>query len=234
MRSPLLWLLWAGFILYAFLFAPPDQPDTFDLIQDLSTGQWDGINPLIIALFNLMGVWPLIYSALLYADGAGQRIPAWPFAIASFGVGAFALLPYLALRRPNPTFPGKPNGFIRLMDSRWLGGAIALGTLTLLGYGLLEGNWADFVAQWQQSRFIHVMSLDFCLLCGLVGTLLGDDMARRGLDSRQMFWAIALTPLLGIVAYLCFRPSLTGTSNPASMENVEATPTAQVSGVRQP
>jgi hypothetical protein len=39
-------LLWLGFITYAFVFAPPDQPDTFKLIKNLSTGQWQGINPL--------------------------------------------------------------------------------------------------------------------------------------------------------------------------------------------
>jgi len=31
-------LLWVGFVTYAFLLAPPDQPDTFELIKNLSTG----------------------------------------------------------------------------------------------------------------------------------------------------------------------------------------------------
>ncbi len=66
-------LLWLGFVTYAFLLAPPNQPDTFDLIKNLSTGQIAGINPLVVALFNIMGVWPLIYSALLFIDGRGQR-----------------------------------------------------------------------------------------------------------------------------------------------------------------
>ncbi len=90
-------LLWLGFIVYAFLFAPPEQPDTFQLIKNLSIGQWQGINPLVIALFNLMGIWPLIYSAVVLIDGRGQKISAWLFAVASFAVGAFALLPYLGL-----------------------------------------------------------------------------------------------------------------------------------------
>ena len=207
-KSVAFWLLWIGFITYAFALAPPNQSDTFTLIQHLSLGQWGDINPLIIALFNLMGIWPLIYSALMYSDGHGQPVPAWLFAIASFALGGFAILPYLALRQPNSSFLGCPGRFIHLVESHWLGGAIALGSLTLLGYGFIAGDWGNFVEQWQQSRFIHVMSLDFCLLSSLVGVLLGDDMARHGLSDRRIFWAIVLTPLIGIVTYLCLRPPL--------------------------
>ncbi|HEY9608224.1 MAG TPA: DUF2834 domain-containing protein, partial [Allocoleopsis sp.] len=91
-------LLWLSIVIYAFFLAPPNQPDTFELIKNLSTGNWGGINPLIISLFNIMGIWPMIYGCLMFIDGRDQKIPAWPFAAGSFGVGAFALLPYLALR----------------------------------------------------------------------------------------------------------------------------------------
>ena len=96
--QPWLWVLWAGFALYAFLLAPPDRPETFDLIVRLSTGQVAAENPLIVALFNLMGIWPLVYCCVLFADGRGQPVRAWPFAIGSMVLGAFVLLPYLALR----------------------------------------------------------------------------------------------------------------------------------------
>lgn len=202
------WLLWVGVIVYAFFLAPPNQPDTFELIKNLSTGKWDGINPLIIALFNIMGIWPFIYSCLLFIDGREQKTPVWPFAAASFGVGAFALLPYLALRQPNQEFRGSKSLFLKLLDSRWLGVALTLGTLFLLGFGLLQGDWGDFIQQWQTNRFIHVMSLDFCLLCLLFPALLGDDMARRGLKHSPLFWVVALLPLLGPLLYLCIRPPL--------------------------
>ena len=94
-------LLWLGFLSYAFLLAPPDQPETFTLIQNLSTGQWNGINPWVIALFNVMGIWPLLYFGVMFADGDRQPVRAWPFAIASMAVGAFSILPYLALRTPH-------------------------------------------------------------------------------------------------------------------------------------
>jgi hypothetical protein len=202
------WLLWVGVIIYAFFLAPPNQPDTFELIKNLSTGKWDGINPLIIALFNIMGIWPFIYSCLLFIDGKEQKIPAWPFAAGSFGVGAFSLLPYLALRQPNQEFTGSKGIFLKFLDSRLLGVALSLGTLVLLGFGLLKGDWTDFIQQWQTNRFIHVMSLDFCLLCLLFPALLGDDMARRGLKNPSLFWVVTLLPLVGPLLYLSIRPPL--------------------------
>lgn len=205
-------LLWVGLLVYAFLLAPPNQPDTVELIKNLSTGKWEGINPLIISLFNIMGVWPLIYSGLLFIDGREQKIPAWLFATGSFGVGAFALLPYLALRQPNQQFTGSKDILLKLMDSRWLGVVLTLGSLALLSFGLLNGDWRDFIQQWQTNRFIHVMSLDFCLLCLLFPALLGDDMARRGLKNPAFFWVVALLPLIGSSLYLCVRPPLPDSS----------------------
>lgn len=187
------------------MLAPPEQPGTFELIKNLSTGQWEGINPIVIALFNIMGIWPLIYSAVVFIDGRGQKIPAWLFATFSFGVGAFALLPYLALREPNEQFIGKKNTLIKLLDSRVTGFVLTIASVILVAFGL-QGDWGNFVQQWQTNRFIHVMSLDFCLLCLLFSALIEDDMARRGWKNLQLFRLIALIPLFGPLIYLCVRP----------------------------
>lgn len=205
-------LLWLGFVVYAFLVAPPDSPDTLDLIKRLSVGDIGGINPLIVALFNLMGVWPLAYSCLLFADGRGQKIRAFPFVIGSFALGAFALMPYLALRQPNPTFAGKKDKVISAFDSRLLGVLLTVAAVALVAFGLSQGNWADFVQQWKTSRFIHVMSLDFCLLCLLFPTLLKDDLARRNFQKSWVFGLVCLLPLFGPLLYLCLRPSLVETT----------------------
>ncbi len=208
----LFWLLWLGFSGYAFLLAPPDRPDTFQLIIDLSTGKWAGINPLVIALFNLMGILPLVYAALILIDGKTQRIPAGLFSAASFGVGAFAILPYLALREPNSRPIGDRRGIVKLVDSRWLGILLSIGTLVLLAYGIDRGNWADFVQQWRTSRFIHVMSLDFCLLSLLLPVLISDDMQRRRFTNPAAIRLLSLIPLFGGLIYLCIRPSLPDTT----------------------
>ena len=217
-RKIALALLWVGFAAYAFLLAPPDLPDTFQLIKNLSTGQWQGINPLIVSLFNIMGIWPAIYWCLLFADGRTQKVAAWPFAAASMGVGAFALLPYLILREPGRDFTGQKNIFLKLLDSRLTGVFLAIGTVVLVVYGLRGGDWGDFVHQWQTDRFIHVMSLDFCLLCLLFPTLLEDDMARREMKGSKLFWLVALVPLFGPLIYLCLRSPLLAASESSSVQ----------------
>lgn len=222
-KKILLALVWIGFVGYAFTLAPPDRPETFDLIKNLSTGNVAGINPLIVALFNIMGVLPMAYSCITFLDGRSQKIPAWLFTTFSFGVGAFALLPYLIFRKPNPIFTGQKNWFLKLLDSRITGGAIALGGIGLFIYGVTNGDWSNFVQQWQTSRFIHVMSLDFCLLCALFPVLLQDDIKRRGLENSQVFKILSFVPFFGALIYLVLRPPTIEQSNAVSPEQVPAT-----------
>lgn len=204
----LLGLLWLGLLGYSVVLAPPNQPDTFELIQQLSTGQLAGINPAIVALFYIMGIWPLIYGGLLFTDGKTQSAPAWPFAIASFGVGAFAILPYLIWRTPSQPFKGDETWVLRVVNSRWLGLIAAIASIGLVIYGVSQGDWAVFGQRWQSDRFVHVMSLDFGLLCVLFPRLLSDDMARRGIQDHRLLWLVSLVPLIGSAAYLVLRPPL--------------------------
>ncbi len=199
-------LLWLAFVGYAVLLTPVDQGEALPLIQNLSTGQWEGINPLILALFNLMGIWPMVYSGILYTDGCGQKIPAWPFAAGSFAFGAFALLPYLVLREPAPDWSVESNRWLNFWNSRWLGIALAGGAIVLIFYGLTQGDWENFTHQWQTNPFIHIMSLDFCVLSLLFPTLVSDDLARRKMDRR--WWVMTIIPLLGPLAYLMLRSPL--------------------------
>ncbi|WP_247215814.1 DUF2834 domain-containing protein [Synechococcus sp. C9] len=208
MKTALLWVIWLGFVGYAFLLAPPDQPETWDLIQRLIRFDVAGVNPLIVALFNLMGVWPGIYAAVLLTDGRGQKIPAWPFVAGSFALGAFALLPYLALRRPFPEWRGSVSWGLRLWNSRVLG-VVWLGlTLGFMGYGLSQGSWGEWWQAFQTSRFIHVMSLDFLLLSVLFPLVLGDDMTRRRVNHTPWFALVSALPMVGAALYLILRPRL--------------------------
>lgn len=219
-KKILLTLVWIGFVSYAFTLAPPQQPDTFDLIANLSTGKIAGVNPLIVALFNIMGVLPMAYSCITFLDGRSQKIPAWLFTLASFGTGAFALLPYLIFRQPSPTFQGQKNWLLKILDSRITGSAIALGGIGLFLYGVANGDWSNFVQQWQTSRFIHVMSLDFCLLCALFPMLLQDDMKRRGLTDSNLFKILSFVPFFGALIYLALRPPTIEQSTPVPSEQV--------------
>jgi hypothetical protein len=208
MRQLFFGIVWLGLIAYAFILSPPDQPDTFDMILRLSTGDWVGINPLIVALFNAMGIWPMVYACVALIDGQGQKIPAWPFVVGSFAVGAFAILPYLALRQPNPKFLGPKTAVLRLVDARWVGALLMVGAIAVLTLGLLNGDWADYWQQWQTNRFIHVMTIDFAMLWLLFPALLQDDMARRNLKQPWIYAGVLALPLLGAGLYLTLRPGL--------------------------
>ncbi|OUL30432.1 hypothetical protein BV372_21940 [Nostoc sp. T09] len=208
-RKLALWLLWAGFIAYIVFLAPPLHLDeTLALLKNIFTFNWAAINPIILSLFSLVGIWLLIYSGLLFIDGRMQRIAFWPFAIASVGSGVLGLLPYLALREPNQQFSGQKDAFLNLLDSRLYGIILTLSTVVLLTYGFAFGDWGDYVQQFQSDRFINGMSLAFCLFYLLFPTVVGDDMARRRFPNAQVFLAVVFVPLLGSVAYLCLRPPL--------------------------
>ncbi|NEQ51045.1 MAG: DUF2834 domain-containing protein [Leptolyngbya sp. SIO3F4] len=212
MQSLTLGLLWLGFVAYAMLLSPPSTPDTLEVIGQLSTGQWAALNPFVVVLFNLMGLWPIVYASLALTDGSEQSIPAWPFVVGSFGFGAFALMPYLALRKTTQGLPLRlaDTALLKVLNHRLLGVGVAIATLLLIAYGLIQGHgsetWQDFVQQFSTSQFIHVMSLDFCMLTLLTPSLLWDDIARR--NAATAWRAVSLLPLLGPALYLALRPTV--------------------------
>ncbi len=207
-RKIIFGLIWVSFISYAVCFAPSASPDTWDIIANLSAGNWQEINPWVVSLFNLMGVLPAVYACLLLFDGRSQKIPAWIFVVASFGLGAFALLPYLAFRESNTVWDGDKNLLLKILESPITGLILTLLAIALLGLGIAYGDWGDFVWQWQTNQFIHIMGLDFCLLSLLFPTLVKDDSIRRGIKNPEIFWVISFIPLFGTLIYLCLRSPL--------------------------
>lgn len=213
-QSLALGALWLGFVVYAVLLSPPSTPNTIEVIRQLSTGQWALLNPWVVVLFNLMGLWPLVYASLALSDGHEQSIPAWPFVVGAFGFGAFALMPYVALRKPTCHLPHRlpDTALLKRLNHRWLGWAVMVATLTLIVYGVAQGHlsetWQDFCYQFSTSQFIHVMSLDFCMLTLLTPSLLWDDIARR--KAAPGWRAVSLLPLVGPALYLALRPLAEG------------------------
>ncbi|MFM1841344.1 MAG: hypothetical protein RLZZ490_75 [Cyanobacteriota bacterium] len=212
---PLLWLrrfiliaLWLGLLIFAFGWSPPMDSNTVELIKRLSLGQWQGINPVIIALFNLMGVWPFIFGAVILVDGHGQKIPAWPFLVGSFFLGAFMILPYLILREPNARVVEDPPQGLGFWESPWLGRCLFLVAIACVGGAIGWGDWQEFGQQWQQSQFIAVMSSDFLCLCLVFPFIAADDLRRRHIFSGLNLGIICALPLFGPLLYLSRRPPL--------------------------
>lgn len=82
--------LWLGLIIYATRFSPNQVPafDTY-LIRKFLFLEVDDvrINPIFTQIFFAMGIWPVIYSALLVPGQLRRQIPPWPFCLLSFGFG---------------------------------------------------------------------------------------------------------------------------------------------------
>lgn len=203
-----LWLVWLIFTTYTLLIAPLDQPGVLTLMEKLIKFELSDINPIVVSIFWLMGVWPMIYAGFLFIDERTQKISAWPSFLTSNGAGVIGLLPYLIVRRPNQEFSGNKNIWIKILDSRLYGVILSLVTAGLLSYAILAGDWQDFFKQWHTNPFVHLISLDFCLMCVVFPSVLGDDMGRRGLRDSKIFWIVNLVPLLGALAYLSLRPPL--------------------------
>lgn len=211
LRKVGLWAIWFGFIVYVLFFAPPLRSNLLQPIQTLLSGQIPMLNPVVISIFSMVGIWLLIYSCLIFADGRMQRIPAWAFMLGSIASGVVALIPYLALREPNEQFSGEKDPWLSVMDSRSTGIILTISTVVLLLFAILFGDWGAFVESFLTDKFIHGMTLAVGLFTLLFPypTLLGDDMARRGLmRDSQFFWLVALVPLFGPLIYLCLRPNI--------------------------
>lgn len=209
-RKALLWVLWISFVGYTMWLNPLGQAYTWQVGGKLLTFQLGEVNSYLVAIFWLMGVWPMIYACLLFADGHMQKLPAWPFFVGANALGMLWLMPYFLFRQRQQTFAGEKDRWLAWLDRRstgvWL---LAIATLLML-YALVTGDWSDFAQQFQHRPFVHLITLDW-LSMGLVfpvATLFPDDMARRGLQSRWIFWAVALVPLYGPLLYLCLRPPL--------------------------
>lgn len=209
-RRVTLFLIWFIFVAYTIWLAPLDQPDTWPLVQKLLTLQWHKLNAIIPAIFLLMGVWPMIFAGLMFFDGRMQKFRAWPYFLGSNGTGVICLLPYLFLRERNQTFAGTKDKWLRILDRHSTGFVLLLFTVGLFAYAILLGDWGDYVQQFQTRRFVHLISVDFCLMCLVfpLTSLFDDDMSRRGIKDSFIYWSIAFLPLFGPLVYLCVRPPI--------------------------
>lgn len=213
-RKILIGLIWFGFLVYTIGLNPLGRIDTWQTGGQLVTFQLDEVNSYLVAIFWMMWIWPMVYACLMFVDRQMQQVPAWPFFVGSCLLGVMGLAPYFLLRQRQPTYTGVKDRWIVWLEQRYTAiGLLAIALLLIL-YALTTGDWGEFVQQFRTRIPIHLITLDWLLL-GLVFPLTGlfaDDMARRNVQNRRVFWAIALVPLIGPLLYLCWRPPLTAKS----------------------
>ncbi|XP_078171300.1 uncharacterized protein LOC144565421 [Carex rostrata] len=218
--SGLLLGLWAGLMYYVFQLAPNQTPyrDRYFLEKLLKLRGDDGfaMNEVLVALWYIMGLWPLLYSMLLLPTGRSSRskVPVWPFLVFSFFGGAYALIPYFVLWKPPPP-PIEEEEIskwpLNILESR-ITAAIALGAgLGLIGYAALAGGdaWKEFFQYFKESKFIHAMTIDFTLLSTFAPFWVYNDVTARGWTSKGSWLVpVALIPFVGPSLYILLRPSL--------------------------
>ena len=215
-------LLLLGYLAYAHFLAPPTDPPDGGF-WDIARGRGPGRNPAVWGVFQLLGVVPLMYWALLAPDSREQKVWAWPFALGMMVVGSLALLPYLILRRPAPTASPGPRSVV----AGWFGGRpyaifVAAALVGLLFYITCWGNLAGFVTWFRTANFVHLMTIDLLVLTLLFPALLRDDMARRGVSDESGLGRAALgVPLLGPAWYLVARPGERGASERGPIEGLK-------------
>lgn len=194
-------LWWLALMVYGFLIAPGPDPDLLGLISEL--GSFTSEDRLSTGLFNLMGVWPFLFLALLSGE-SGTRIPPWLFAAASFALGAFVLLPYFVIRAA-PVPSAAPSRWRSIMGSRVVGALATVIVLGLVTWAVLGADLAAFEARWVSSNFVNVMSIDFVCLSVLFPLAAQADASRRSVSPalRVVMWV----PLLGAALYVALRPA---------------------------
>lgn len=227
------WLLLLG---YAVLLAPGKSPDAQQedtaLLGKLLSTPFDGsVASIFVCIFNMLGIWPVIYAATVLPGADRQSpVPAGLCVGGSFFIGAFALAPYLAVREYRGT-QGSSGSLDwitqnvlenRLTAVSLLGGAVYL-TLYALGDGqmgsfALAQAWAAYLPVFMGSLTAHVSCMDFLVLWMLYAPVLLEDGRRRGCFlGPPSTWETADTvrfalgaglPVFGGCTWLLTRPAL--------------------------
>ncbi|KAL2458303.1 uncharacterized protein Fot_55780 [Forsythia ovata] len=218
--SFLLFAFWAGVMYYVFFLTPNQTPsiDLYFLGKLLNLKGDDGfqMNEVIVALWYIMGLWPLVYSMLLLPTGRSSKgkIPVWPFLVLSCFGGAYGLIPYFVLWRP-PAPPVEETELRRwplnFLESKLTAGITMAAGLAIIIYAGLSSVdvWKEYFQYFRGSKFIHLTSIDFSLLSAFAPFWVYNDMTARKWEGKG-YWLLPLSliPFLGPSLYLLLRPSL--------------------------
>ncbi|KAK9823772.1 hypothetical protein WJX72_005409 [[Myrmecia] bisecta] len=216
-------LVYAALLGYAFFLSPNQTPfrDQYFLEKLVGVGVQDGvtINSVFSQLFLIMGVYPAIYAALLIPSArSANKIPAWPFVAVSFFLGAFALGPYFALWSPSQDVQAPPrkeelegwkNLGLKITESRANGILLLVASLVIFGQAATAGGaaWAEYGRLFDESRFVHVTSVDFLTLsCFAPFWMYNDASARQWEPRDKLLPILSLLPVVGPAIYLVLRP----------------------------
>jgi hypothetical protein len=189
---------------YIILFAPENSPENLSLIQRMYSPGFRTVNPLVFTVFNLMGVWPMVYAVLVLDEAEAQGFTVLPFIVLSFFMGGFIYLIYFSLRTPSLVQLPKTRLQKKLVKKSNMVLLFLAGAALIL-YGVLYGDWIDYAAVYGTNSLIHVMTIDFVLVSLLFPILLRDDLRRRGKYSSRNLLLYSIGSIFGALVYLIKR-----------------------------
>ncbi|MYL49313.1 hypothetical protein GLV98_07440 [Halobacillus litoralis] len=195
MRQSIFFISWMAFILYAVFLAPDGNQGYLHQLLTM-----DDPDPYLLMVFSFLGIYPLVFSALLLGED-DSRLPLWPFVLGMFFLGAFALMPYFFLSKGEESRkPRVPVFILNRLHSRVFHLLLFMGTITLLIYGMTQGDFEFYVEAFLESQFVHIMSIDFVILTFLSTFVVYWKESRRG-RYNQKHW-LGMVPILGALLYL--------------------------------
>ncbi|TFE02238.1 hypothetical protein [Jeotgalibacillus salarius] len=156
-------IVWLLLLAYAVFFAPGSEGSD-PVLDNVFAGNWAAIDPLVLTVFNSLGIFPLIFLTILLRNDQ-QKWPAWPFSLAAFAGGAFALLPWFAYGdRPAERGLRTPKWLLIVLRSKvWLIFLLIFIFGNLLT--LLQGvSFTSYAEAFQESSLVSVMTVDWFIL----------------------------------------------------------------------
>jgi len=216
--------LWIGLSVYGFMLSPNQTPTRDMIFLKLLVGIREPgedfvVNQVYTALFNIMGIWPAVYASLLVPAGRSEnKLPAWPFIAGSFGFGVFALLPYFAFWRPikdqnlpppKEELEGWDKLFMKGAETPVLPALLIAGASSMLYLAATAGaaSWVEYGRLLDESRLVHVTTLDFLCLTAFAPFWMLNDAEARGWEQRNTLLPIlSVLPAVGPAIYLLLRP----------------------------
>ncbi|MEL0164189.1 MAG: hypothetical protein VW886_04355 [Candidatus Heimdallarchaeota archaeon] len=203
----IMWMIWLIFLLYAILipnlFLPEDNGFSRDIILATFTFNLNLVDPSIFMIFSLLGVLPLMCASIILFDN-NQKLPSWPFLLASLGTGVIGLLPYLALRDHNLNdYKDKNNALIFLFKSKIHVFFMSIITVPLVYYGLINGDFSVYFEYWKINPLVHVMTIDFVIFYLLLNFLIYQELKVFNFQKRTRY--LFLLPMIGFILYFYVR-----------------------------
>ncbi|GEL07031.1 hypothetical protein [Salisediminibacterium halotolerans] len=165
-------------IVYAVFFAPGEGAGNDPIFSALISGDFAAVDPAVTAVFSSLGVYPALFLAILLTADR-YRLPAWPFAIGAFGLGAFALLPWFIFRgKVVREIPRGPRLIRQIVRHPLYSGTLLFVSFALI-LVLIAGSWPAYREAFFSSQLVSVMTVDLFVLMYLSYDVFKNDRERR-------------------------------------------------------